>query len=520
VVIFSAIVFTMGSVAPATGQPQEPATTEHSQPKVRKPQLPPSPAVRKVIPNEVVIKVTEQYLSSRDHIEGRNKALTDVAEALRKQFGAESIIANPKRRVLLMRLPPGVTHENVRKTLLNDTRIDYVMPNYELTPHGHTLPPPTTDWLWKTHPPPGELPSPFPSDSSYLWGLEKIGMKQAWGLLDNNWSQVVVAILDRSVDSGHLDLVDSYTGGVSYCGSLPTGFDMEHGTSVAGILGARGDNGSLSTDNTKFFVGVNKVANFKAVTIACPLLDITRATWGIDYAVQQNARVINMSWGLYGWDEMNQLVVEFKQAIMAGTNTLFVSSAGNEVRDYGCPQPPLPTVFPQMFHLDNLIVVAATNPSDTLWVDQPPIGNPCLPENRADNPNRPVGVPLVHGSNFGSTVVDIGAPGEGIFSVLPRLQFQPSEGPFWGYVSFTSGTSNSAPLVAGCAALIQTRRLGLGLPVFSPHELKTFLMNTGDALPVAEAGKVASGKRLNCHSALQQIQGNGPPSAPANLSVH
>lgn len=518
-IIFSAIVFLMESVAPATGQPYEPAITEHSQPNFRKPHLPPGPRVRTIIPNQVVIKVAEQYLRSSGHIEGRNKALTDVGEALRKQFKAEFVFTSPNRRLILMRLPPGLSHTSVRDTLLNDARITYVTPDYELTLHTHTLPPPTTDWLWTNHFPTTEFGPPYTS-YSYLWGLEKIGMKDAWGLIDYASPGVIVVILDRAIDYGHPDLVGNNSGGISYCNSAPTGIEMEHGTGVAGILAARGDNnGTFSSDNTRFFVGVSKRANFKGVRISCPYPSIGSAILGIDYALQQNARVINMSWGLYGWDLTDPLVSELKQAIIDGMNsTLFVASAGNELRNIvACQQP---TIFPQMFHLDNLIVVAATNPSDTLWVEQQPIGDPCLPDNRADNPNRPMGVPLVRGSNFGATVIDIGAPGEFIFSVLPRLQFDSKE-LFWGYVSFTDGTSNAAPLVTGCAALLQTRRLALTSSTFAPQEMKTILMNTGDSLPATEAGKVASGKRLNCYRALQQVQQPDvtPPGSPNNLRI-
>jgi hypothetical protein len=519
-----ATIFLMsGPPVPSIAQPHEPAAVESSQHRLKRLPRSPSPKIDKVIPDEIIIKYKPQFLPPKDAVKERDKVLRSAGEVLRNKFGAESIFTNPDLGWILMKLPPGLSYSSVVDDLAKDERIEYATPDYEITLHGHTTAPPA-DWLWTNHFDP-LFGSPY-SSYSYLWGLDKIGMEQAWTLSHSQGGGVLIAILDQAIDDQHSDLKDNYdsvVGGISYCTSPPPSKkDWDHGTYVAGIIAAVGDNGSSPTSPT-FVVGVNRKARFIPVRIACENPTIGKAIQGINYAKTKGAAVINGSWGLYlsasarSSASVSNLLSDLQTEIMSASTTLYVASAGNENRNLdACPEP---KIFPQMFGLDNVIVVAATDPDDALWVEQPPIGDPCFPSNSADNPNRKSGdPPPVYGSNFGVTTVDIAAPGQNIFSVLPESEFGAMGNPIQKYVSIAGETSAAAPFVAGCAALLQSRQLAIHpLSPFTPQQLKSILMGNGTSLPVP--GQVASGKRLNCFGALLKVPEDPPPTAPTNLRI-
>jgi len=466
-----------------------------------------APKEAKIIPGEVIIKYKDQVLPSIHNLQERDHFLTKAGRTLSKQFNSETIATYPESGWVRIKVPPGVSTDTVIKTLSKDKNIEYARPNYAITLHAHITPPPT-DYLWTNHFDP-IYGMPY-ANYAYLWGLDKIGMQQGWTLSNSQGGGVVIAILDTGIDYAHPDLVDNYLSGKKFCGSSVMDSDG-HGTYVAGIIGARGNNwvsGSNSLTDMKFFVGVNRIANVMALKIDCPEPNITDAIDAINYAVAHGAAVINGSWGLYGLLETDSTVVDLKNAITAATNTtLYVASAGNEDRNFdNCSSP---TMWPQMFALDNLIVVAATDPSDSLWFDPPKSGsNPCPPTNKSA------------ASNYGQNFVHLAAPGENIWSTQPRAQYVNTGHPLTDIPLVASGTSSSAPFVAGCAALLQARQLSLNpASPFSPNQLKSTLMTTGTPSSALNQ-KVAGGKRLNCYQALQSVQDpNNPPGPPMGLQV-
>ncbi len=73
-------------------------------------------------------------------------------------------------------------------------------------------------------------------------------------------------------------------------------------------------------------------------------------------------------------------------------------------------------------------------------------------------------------SNFGAAV-DIAAPGVNVLSTLNSgAQTQGAEA-----YAFYSGTSMASPHVAGVGALVQSRRLALGMPLYTPAQLASQL---------------------------------------------
>ena len=285
-----------------------------------------------------------------------------------------------------------------------------------------------------------------PSDSRYAeqWGLENTGQAvngHAAGLpgvdidAPNAWSfghgsdEVVVAVIDSGVDYGHEDLtanmwtnegevpgngrdddgngvVDDVHGFNAVDGSGDPDDDLGHGTHVAGIIGAVGDNG-------RGVAGVNWTTRIMALKFLGPTGGgmTSDAIACIDYILEMksrgaNVRVVNCSWG----STLPSIALYDAIARANKQGILFVCAAGND----GTDTDRIPH-YPSAYDLDGVISVAALAPNDT----------------------------MAGFSNWGATSVDIAAPGVDILSTLPD-----------GVYGFASGTSMASPHVAGVAALV------------------------------------------------------------------
>ncbi|MBI3017395.1 MAG: S8 family serine peptidase, partial [Deltaproteobacteria bacterium] len=88
-------------------------------------------------------------------------------------------------------------------------------------------------------------------------------------------------------------------------------------------------------------------------------------------------------------------------------------------------------------------------------------------------------------SNYGKTMVDLGAPGVAVFSTLPNNLY-----------GTLNGTSMATPHVAGAAALIWAYK-----PTLSVYDLKDLMLNTVDHVDSMKETTV-SGGRLNVYNAM------------------
>jgi subtilisin family serine protease len=335
--------------------------------------------------------------------------------------------------------------------------------------------------------------SRLPNDSAFnrLWGLRNDGQlggkpgadinaPGAWDLATGG--PVTVAVVDTGVEGDHPDLAENMwtnptesqnglddgdpnglvddLGGADFLnGDSDPSDESGHGTHVAGIIGARGDNGTG-------IVGVNWSVRLMALKFMNEHGEgsTSDAAQAIDYAVDAGAKVINASWG---GPTFSQALYE-AVARAADHDVLFVAAAGNqgENADHS-PE------YPAAFELPNVISVAASDVRDS----------------------------LLDFSNYGAKSVDLAAPGDEIYSTVPTSV----DG--HGYATF-SGTSMAAPFVSGAAALYLARS-----PGSSAAQVREALLRGVDHSP-SLAGKTTSGGRLNVAKALGAAA-PAPGPAPA-----
>jgi hypothetical protein len=231
--------------------------------------------------------------------------------------------------------------------------------------------------------------------------------------------------------------------------------DNGHGTHVAGIIGAVGDNG-------KGTVGVA----WGVRLMACKFMNAygegstSEAIECIDYARKNGATIINASWG--GMDRSQGLERAIQRARDAGV--ILVTAAGNDSADNDTT-----ASYPANFKLDNLLSVAATTRNDDLDAEY---------------------------SNYGKRTVHLAAPGTRIYSTLNDSDRA------YGY---ESGTSMAAPYVSGVLALVRGK-----YPDESYAQIIKRLLDGVDKVPSLN-GKCISNGRVNLQRALGGATGSQIP---------
>jgi len=210
--------------------------------------------------------------------------------------------------------------------------------------------------------------------------------------------------------------------------------DADHGTGVAGLIGAKRDNG----------YGIDGVADNVKIMVAKATdngdeydKDVANA---IRYSVNSGAKIINMSFGKRLSPHKEWVDAAFKYA--ASKDVLLVIASGNDnlnndsVTDY-----PNATYLDGTIHDENVIVVGASAP-------------------RADTSL------AASFSNYGKKTVDVFAPGEKVTSINSGAEFNTAD-----------GTSFSAPIVTGIAALILEY-----YPKLSAAQIKQAIMQSATPL--------------------------------------
>lgn len=310
------------------------------------------------------------------------------------------------------------------------------------------------------------------------WGIENSGQlggiagsdvsaSEAWEIV-NEAPDVVVAILDSGIRYTHEDLAANMwvnTGEIAGNGldDDGNGFiddihgintvgvegdpmdDLGHGTHVAGIVGAVGNNG----------LGVTGVA-WNVKLMALKFLNSSGegtdadAIECINYAREQGAHIINSSWG--GLDFNPFLGDAIEEASNAGI--YFIASAGNGSSNND-DQPN----YPSSYSYPNVVSVTATDKRDG----------------------------FASFANYGESEVELAAPGVGISSTYFNSDSD---------YRALSGTSMATPFVSGAIALMITR--------FPDESMATILNRLYSSTDTLEslARRCRVGGRLNLARAL------------------
>jgi thermitase len=234
---------------------------------------------------------------------------------------------------------------------------------------------------------------------------------EAWGVTKGG--SVKVAVLDSGVATDNPDINPKVVDRANFSGSATRGRDQVaedyygHGTHVAGIVAATADNG----------IGVAGVCPGCTILAGKVLSDTGMGSTsalanGINWAVNRGAKVINIS-----------LVVGASVTLETAVNNawnagvVLVAAAGNG----GNENIFYPAAYP------NVIAVGATDNNDK----------------------------KASFSTFGSSWVDVAAPGVNVYSTFPNHRFALAStyNRSQGY-DVGNGTSMSAPIVAATAALV------------------------------------------------------------------
>ena len=318
---------------------------------------------------------------------------------------------------------------------------------------------------------------PLTNDSlvAQQWYLQKINIAQAWQVTQGS-PQVLLAIIDTGIDYRHPDLQNSLWVNAAEKNGLPgvdddqnglvddvIGWDFTdaprfadggdyltpdpdpmdefvggHGTEIAGIIGA-------TANNLRGIAGLApkiKIMNLRAGT-ASGYLEEDDVIQAMLYAYAMGAKIINMSFGDVKISNLFRDVVHY----LWQQGVTFVAAAGNE----GQPQ----VYFPAA--LKETIAVGSCDADDR----------------------------LSGFSNFGYGI-DLIAPGSEIISTAPGNDYRR-----------VSGTSFSAPMVAGVCALLLSADAQM-----DNENLRTILRNTAKQhLPNPDwqvgAGRLDAGKALH-----------------------
>ncbi len=331
------------------------------------------------------------YVDGEVLVKYREHRAPERATHYRSMWRLSNLRTFAKSGVRRVKLPAGMNVEQAMALYRSDPDVLFAEPNYRL--HIQAV----------------------PDDASlaHLWGLVNVGQtvngtagtadadmdaERAWDLATGS-TDIVVAVVDTGIDAAHPDLAaniwtnpnETENGidddGNGYVDDLH-GWDFVekdnqpidshgHGTHVAGIIGAVGNN----------TIGVTGVCWQVRIM---PLRFITAADYGttadaieaIEYADANGADIINLSWG--GPDYSLAL----KNAIDAA-DALVVCAAGNEGVDLD--DAPL---YPAAYDGANILAVAASDADDyPAWF-----------------------------TNYSDSLADVAAPGTDIISTVPDRQ--------------------------------------------------------------------------------------------------
>jgi subtilisin family serine protease len=361
---------------------------------------------------------------------------------------------------------------------------------------------------------------------------------EAWAAQTVHTNHPVVAVIDTGVDVGHQDLANQLWVNTAEQGGTPNfdddgngfkddinGWDFtgpgdanptpknnlenSHGTHVAGIIAAE-------QGNSEGIAGVCPDCRIMALRIgSATSLTLGAELKAINYAIDNGADVINMSFGSDVWSKSERTAIK-----KAGKHGILVviaagnASSDNDIQFYGSDASHAVVAsapsFPATYTLKNILAVAATNDRDNYAYFSECRGTPF--------PLWECGF-----TSWGHDSVDVAAPGVDILSTVKRGQ-----GSAFPDYEYFDGTSMAAPLVAGIAGLVLSEHssdtaVQVKNAIMHSVDHPTSLVLRDSWADVVKVGKKLSGRftrthgRVNAFSALSASTSNATPVTDGNI---
>jgi len=312
-----------------------------------------------------------------------------------------------------LRFPPQIDIEHAIQKLSKNPDIEFVEPDYIARP------------------------AYVPDDPLYpgQWAMNSIGVEAAWEVITGT-ATTVIAVIDSGVDLAHPEFagrlwsnpgeipsngqdddnngfVDDTHGWDFVYGSNNLSDENGHGTEVAGVALATGD-------NSAGMAGVCWGCRLMPVKVIQPsgIANYSDVAAGIIYAANKGARIINLSLGGYADSSALRAAIQ-----AAASKAVIVAAAGNDSLN----EPFYPAAYAPV------LAVAATTELGT----------------------------KTSFSNYGDWV-DVSAPGAEILTTFA--------GGGWGT---TSGTSLAAPFVSGLAGLLYSQHPEWSAAMIRAHIIET-----------------------------------------------
>lgn len=390
----------------------------------------------------------------------RGRALGRASGAVRERIHTSRMRAAGQREGLTV-VRTGMSVASALAALRSDADVEYAEPN----------------WIYTTD---AVSNDPFYANGT-LWGMQGAGNQYgsqaavAWDAGRTDCSNVYIGIIDEGYYYQHADLaanvgrnpgevagngVDDDGNGLvddvfgwDFDGGNNTVFDGatdDHGTHVAGTIGAVGGNGTgvagvcwgVKLMNAKF-LGRRGGTTANAVKAVDYFSDL-KTRHGLNIVATSN------SWGGGGFSQALQDAIG--RANAAGI--LFIAAAGNSTLN--CETS---ACYPAEYPNANVLSVASITSTGA----------------------------ISSFSNYGSTTIDIGAPGSAITSTVPVSNRGTISS---GYASY-SGTSMATPHVSGAAALYAAYHPGA-----TAATIKAAILSSATATS-SLVGRTLTGGRLN-----------------------
>ena len=433
---------------------------------------------------------------------------------------------------VVLKLDSNADLETAVETLSQDSRIEYIQPNYI-----YRLCDTNADYIYSSLTQNTDFTKQWglyndgttsysERSSSSFWGRPTqttiqatkdmdIHLPEAWNICASSKREVVVAIVDTGVMYDHEDLkehiwtnikeisgdgidndgngyIDDIHGWNFYDESV---YNLDYGNLFGGtpssapidgnntyynknsdIEDSHGTHGAgtiAASNNDIGIVGIASNANVKIMSVKALGGEEGYGTTesviqGIQYAEENGAHICNLSLG--GEEDDTAL-----RSIIENSSMLFTIAAGNG--DYytgrAVNTDKTPT-YPASYDFDNIITVANLQCNGKLHTT----------------------------SNYGATSVDLAAPGSYIYSTSTGNGTSDSHSTTAASSNYEymSGTSMAAPMVAGVAAMLYSCYDKLSL-----QDIKTIIMDSVTPLE-SLSGKCVSNGTLNAYAAVQLAQ--------------